>query len=129
MLLSLAQSPNGPINLVTGEPAPHAAAILPLWLGLTIIGVIVVVALVAWAALARLAAMDKDPAEYAFRLLARRLHIPHRQTAMVRKLAGMAQCAPVALLVSAHALQAAALCYEKFHPSKRDRATLKKLVA
>src|SRR5690349_5106814 len=73
MLLSLAQSPSGPIHLVTGEPAPAAPAILPLWLGLTIIGVIVFLALVAWVALARLAEMDKDPAEYAFRLLARRL--------------------------------------------------------
>jgi hypothetical protein len=129
MLLSLAQSPNGPINLFTGEPVPPAAPILPLWLGLTIIAAIIALSLVAWAILSRLAAIDKDPAEYAFRLLARRLHIPQRQASLLRKLASVVQCAPVALLVSPHALHAAALCYEKSKPSRRDRATLKQLAA
>jgi hypothetical protein len=129
MLLELAQSPDGPIHLITGEPpapVPHA---IPWPLILTLVCAAVGVALILWALFARRLAVKRQSAEHAFRALARRLRLPPRHAAIIRKLASCAQCSPVALLVSDHALQAAAMCFEKTGPSKRDAALLRQLLA
>ncbi len=129
MLLSLAQSPEGPIHLVTGAPPVAAPPMMPLWLGLTIIAAVVVIALVAWFVLWRRAAVENDPAEYAFRTLCRHIGVQGRRQALLRRLAATARCAPVALLVSDSALRTAALCHERSNPGRRDRALLKDLSA
>lgn len=127
MLLELAQSVQGPVNLVTGEPPAPGQPILPLWLGLTIIGAVIATGLLVWAVLARRAAIDRDPAEYAFRALVRRLGVPQRHAVLIRKLAAGVQCAPVALLLSDYARKAAVMSYEKTNPSKRQRVVLEQL--
>jgi hypothetical protein len=129
MLLELAQSPEGPVQLMTGGPPAPVRHIISLELGLAIIGAIVAVALVSWAILARRAAIERNPSEYAFRALARQLGVSHGRASLIRKLAAAAQCAPVALLVSDHALQAAIMCMEQTAISKRMRAAIKDLLA
>jgi hypothetical protein len=86
-------------------------------------------ALVAWTVVARRRAVERRPSEHAFRGLARRMRVSARHEAIIRRLASCAQCAPVALLVSEHALRAAASCFEKTGPSKRDTALVRELLA
>jgi hypothetical protein len=128
MLSDQAPSPDAPIHLITGRPPAPTEHVLSLGAGLAIIGLIVAIALAAWAVIAYRAALEKNPAEHAFRRLARRLRIPPRHTSLLRRLATEVQCAPVALLISDHALRAAALCFERTGPGKRDQANLKSLL-
>src|SRR5262245_45131213 len=117
MPLELAQSPDGPIHLITGEPpAPvqHAISSPPT---LVLVAAAVGIALILWAVFARRIAAKRQSPEHAFRALSRRMRLPSRHEAIIRKLASCAQCAPVALLVSDHALEAAAMCFEKTSPS------------
>jgi hypothetical protein len=125
----LAQSSQGPVHLFTGEPTAPTHPILPIWLGLILIGAVITVALFIWFLIDRAERIDRDPAEYAFRAMARRLHTPQRHADLLRRLANCAHTTPVALLVSDHALRAAALCYEQTNPPKRDKAALKQLLA
>lgn len=128
MLLELAQSPDGPVRLITGEPPQSAQHVLPLWLGLAIISLIIAGGLLVWAAITHRAAREANPSEYAFRALARRMRLSARHAALVRRLAAGVQCAPVAILVSDHAFRAAAMCFERTSPSKRDLALLNDLL-
>jgi hypothetical protein len=129
MLLELAQSPDGPVRLITGEPAASVERAVSWPMALGAIGVLVAVACFVWSAVALRAAVAREPSEYAFRALARRLRVPARHAALIRKLASCAQCAPVALLVSEHALHAAAMCFEKTGPGKRDAALVRQLLS
>jgi hypothetical protein len=118
-----------PVRLTTGDDAAPIHSVLPLWVGLFIVIAAIIVTVIAWLITARNDRIEADAAEYAFRALARRQRIPKAQQRLLRRLGEVAKTAPVALLLSDHALAAAALCLARANPSKRERAALESLLS
>ena len=115
-----------PIRLSTGQPEP-APSVLPLWIGLVFVGVAILVTLAAWAWSIYCAKVEANPTEYAFAAMAKRLGISGGQQELLRRLAAGARTAPVALLLSDHALEVAAMCFEREHPRSRDVERVQRL--
>lgn len=104
------------VRLVTGdEPVsgPRDGVRLLLW---GAIGVGVVLASVVLVGLARKAAVRRDPAEFAFRSLSRKMGLSASEKRLVRNAGTCVEAAPVALLVSEEA------CRVAF--SRMDRAVM-----
>jgi hypothetical protein len=105
-LLICVDGANRIVNLVTGEPAPAADGAWWWRAVLVAIGVCAAGAAVG-VAVWRVRTSDFDAPERAFRALARRRGLGAGARDAVRRAAGLSGCAPVALLVSRHAMGAA----------------------
>jgi len=118
-----------PLRLITGEESAPVRSVLPLWIGLAIVLLSILVTVAAWLITVRSAHIGANAAEYAFRALARRQRVSASRQRLLRRLAACAHTSPVALLISDHALVAAMLCFERTNPGTRDLTAIKQLSA
>ncbi len=116
-----------PLRLVTGEE-PEAPSVL--WVLAIAVGAMALAGLVLYLIALHRARMARNPDEYAFRVMARRLRVPGSHAALIRRLAAAHSTAPpVALLISGSALAASLESFEQHNPSRRDRRVSRQLRA
>jgi hypothetical protein len=95
-----------PLRIHTSDVEPGSASWLWLWIALAV----AVTLAGAWAAWRQHAQKQADPHAIAFARLAPKLGLGPRQRAQVRAMAQAAGVPPVALLLSEHAFDHAAMC-------------------
>lgn len=114
-----------PIQLVTGDEHGGRAW---LWMVAAAGTVAVVLSGLVWAWAVRRAAIARQPAEYAFRSLAKELGVKPGLARLVHRLSPVhTRAAPVALLLSGHALAEAITSFEQHNPSRRDRRVIERV--
>lgn len=121
-MLTLARNPE-PLRLITGAPGPSDAS-GQFWLFVALsAGVFILSSLGALYLWSR-RGLDRDPSEFAFRTLARRLGVRRRDVRQLRALARSKGLPPVALLMSPSALRDA---IERAKGESTDRASIERL--
>ena len=118
---------DGPVRLVTGAD-PSGAGTFPAWLLPSLAGIVVVLSAGACLVARWRSHRAGEPAEHAFRRLARRMGLGTADVRLVRVLArAHGSAGPVALLISDHAMARAVEGFERGDPPRKQRARAQRL--
>lgn len=121
-MLTLARNPE-PLRLITGAPSPSDAS-AQFWLFVALSAALFVLSSLGALYLWSRRGLERDPSEFAFRTLARRLGVRGRDARQLRALARSRGLAPVALLMSPSALRDA---IDRAKADSTDRASIERL--